>query len=96
MKKFALFGAALAALVVSVGAWAQGHSATGEVRRVNADQQKVTLKHGAIDGLNVPAMTLVYVVKNPAQLADLKPGDTVRFVADRVDGHLTILEIKKQ
>lgn len=96
MKKLAFVTTALAALTISLGAWAQGHSASGEVRRINTEQQKITLKHGAIEGLNLPAMTLVYVVKNPAQLSGLKPGDSVRFVADRIEGQMTVLDIKKQ
>jgi len=67
----------------------------GEVRRVDAAAGKITLKHGPIAELELPAMTLVYVVQDPAVLGTVKPGDTVRFTADKVDGRYTVISITK-
>jgi Cu(I)/Ag(I) efflux system protein CusF len=78
----------------STSAIAQEASGSGEVRRVDAQAGKVTIKHGAISDLQLPAMTLVYRV-DPALLADIKPGDKVRFTAKREDGQYVVTAISK-
>ena len=67
-------------------------TASGEVRRVDAAAGKVTIKHGEISELELPAMTLVYQA-SPALLADIKPGDKVRFTAARQSGQYVVTEI---
>ncbi|MCD0504121.1 copper-binding protein [Bordetella petrii] len=69
-------------------------SASGEVRRVDSAGGKVTIKHGEISALDLPAMTLVYQA-DPALLANIKPGDNVRFTATRKDGRYVVTEISK-
>ncbi|MBO9352995.1 hypothetical protein GG851_03245 [Bordetella petrii] len=69
-------------------------TASGEVRRVDAAGGKVTIKHGAIEALDLPAMTLVYRA-DPALLAGIKPGDSVRFTATRQNGSYVVTEISK-
>jgi Cu(I)/Ag(I) efflux system periplasmic protein CusF len=61
-----------------------GEFVQGEVRRVNADTKRVTLRHGPIPNLDMPEMTMVFQVQDPAALDSLKPGDKVRFKADKV------------
>jgi Cu/Ag efflux protein CusF len=78
----------------SVTAVAQEASASGEVRRVDAVAGKVTIKHGAISALELPAMTLVYQA-DPALLAGIKPGDKVTFTAKREGGNYVVTAIKK-
>jgi Cu(I)/Ag(I) efflux system protein CusF len=78
----------------SVAAQAQQASASGEVRRVDAAAGKVTIKHGAIADLQLPAMTLVYRA-DPALLAGMQPGDKVKFTAKREGGQYVITEISK-
>ncbi|NGR06950.1 copper-binding protein [bacterium SGD-2] len=86
---------ALAAVAcVAVPAQAQEGSGSGEVRRVDAQAGKVTIKHGPIGELELPAMTLVYRA-DPALLAGLQPGDKVRFTARRENGHYVVVEISK-
>lgn len=67
----------------------------GEVRRVDAAGGRITLKHGPIPELELPAMTLVYRVQDPALLAQVKPGDTVTFTADRIDGQYVVTSLKR-
>ncbi|MDS1140161.1 copper-binding protein [Pusillimonas sp. SM2304] len=78
----------------SVNAVAQEASASGEVRRVDAEGGKVTIKHGAISDLELPAMTLVYKA-DPALLAGIKPGDKVKFTAKRENGQYVVTAISK-
>ncbi|MCL4747561.1 MAG: copper-binding protein [Burkholderiaceae bacterium] len=66
----------------------------GEVRRVDRAQAKLTLKHGEIRNLEMPPMTMVFKVKDPAILDKLKVGDRVRFSADQVDGAFTVTRIE--
>ncbi|MGG4773203.1 hypothetical protein E4695_15780 [Alcaligenaceae bacterium 429] len=73
---------------------AQEARASGEVRRVDPGAGKITLKHGEIDVLRLPAMTLVYRI-DPTLLADLKPGDKVRFVAIRENDEYVVISIQK-
>jgi Cu(I)/Ag(I) efflux system protein CusF len=65
----------------------------GEVRRIDAEAGKITLKHGAIPNLDMMGMTMVFRVKDPAMLKAVKPGDKVRFRADNVKGALTVTDI---
>lgn len=78
----------------SVNAVAQEANASGEVRRVDAAAGKITIKHGAISDLDLPAMTLVYRVDS-ALLKDIKPGDEVKFTAKREGGQYTVTQISK-
>jgi Cu/Ag efflux protein CusF len=78
----------------SAGAIAQEANASGEVRRVDVEGGKVTIKHGAIADLELPAMTLVYKAA-PAILKDIKPGDKVSFTARREAGQYVVVKISK-
>lgn len=67
-----------------------------EVRRIDLANNKVTLKHGDIPNLDMPPMTMVFQMQDPAQLDGLKAGDKVRFTADKLRGAYTVLKIEKQ
>ena len=74
-------------------AQAQGY-AEGEVRRIDKEAGKITLKHGPIASLEMPPMSMVFRAADPALLDRVKEGDKVRFKADRVQGALTVTEIE--
>jgi Cu(I)/Ag(I) efflux system protein CusF len=57
----------------------------GDVRKVDKDARKITIKHGEIKHLDMPPMTMVFQVKDPALLDKVKAGDKVRFVAQKTD-----------
>lgn len=78
----------------SVAAIAQEASASGEVRRVNAAEGKITIKHGPIKDLDLTAMTLVYQI-DPALLTGIEPGDKVKFTARREAGQYVVVAISK-
>lgn len=65
---------------------------SGEVKKVDKAAGKITLKHGPIPSLDMPAMTMVYRTKNPSALEKLKAGDAVRFKAEKIEGSYTITE----
>lgn len=66
----------------------------GEVRRVDKDQGKITLKHTPITNLEMPSMTMVFRVEDPAMLDKFKEGDKVRFTADKIGGNITVTSIE--
>jgi len=72
-----------------------GAPAEGEVRKVDKDAKKITLKHGPIQNLDMPAMTMVFQVKDPAMLEQVKAGDKVKFQAEKVGGTITVTRIEK-
>ena len=65
-----------------------------EVRKVDLAARKITLKHGEIKNLEMPPMTRVFQVPNPALLGGIKTGDKVRFTADKVNGAYTVLTLQ--
>jgi Cu/Ag efflux protein CusF len=62
---------------------------------VDKEARKLTIKHGPIVHLDMPAMTMVFQVKDPAMLDQVKAGDRVRFAADKIDGAYTVTRIEK-
>ena len=66
----------------------------GEVRKVDKENKKITLKHGEIKNLEMPGMTMVFQVKYPAMLDMVKPGDKVMFKAEKANGALVVTEIQ--
>lgn len=65
-----------------------------EVRKVDKDAAKITLKHGELKNLEMPAMTMVFQVKDKAMLDQVRTGDRVRFTADKIGGAFTITHIE--
>lgn len=113
MKKLTLAVALAASLTMPAYAQQQGadhtahhpaeaktSSATlteGEVRRIDKDAKKLTLRHGPIQNLDMPAMTMVFQVKDPAMLDKINVGDKVKFNAEKVPGGyaVTTMELAK-
>lgn len=66
----------------------------GEVRRIDKAAGKITLKHGPIAHLEMPAMSMVFQAKPKALLDRLKEGDKVRFKAEKIQGAYVVTEIQ--
>lgn len=66
----------------------------GEVKKVDLEQGKITLKHSPIENLGMPGMTMVFRA-DKAVLATVQAGDNVKFKADRVDGAIKVTELVK-
>ncbi len=69
----------------------------GEVMRIDQEAGKITLKHGEIKNLDIPAMQMAFRVADPNWLKTLQVHDKVRFSADKVGGQFTItaIEVRK-
>ena len=67
----------------------------GEVRKVDKDAGKVTIKHGEIKKLDMPAMTMVFRVNDSAMLDALEVGDKINFSVDKIKGNFTLTQVEK-
>lgn len=86
---------ALVALFLGLAAPAFSAEFTkGEVTKVDEKQKKVTIRHEELVNLDMPAMTMVFYVADDAMIEKVAVGKNVEFVADRMKGKMTIVEIK--
>lgn len=87
------FLAAMAASAAALSALAAGPY-EGEIRKIDKSAAKITIKHGPMAKLDMPAMTMVFQVKDKALLDVVKAGDKVRFDAERSGGAYIVTEIE--
>jgi len=66
----------------------------GEIKRIDKESARITIKHNELKNLDMPAMTMVFQVKNLSILDQVEVGDQVSFVADSVDGKLVITRLE--
>lgn len=69
-----------------------------EVRKIDKDAKKITLKHGPIKNLEMPGMTMVFQVRDAAlldKLALLVPGDKIMFSAEQQQGAYVVTGAEK-
>jgi Cu/Ag efflux protein CusF len=66
----------------------------GVVKKVDTKAGKVTIKHEDLKNLDMPGMTMVFSVADKSMLDKLKEGEKIEFVANRVNGKLTVTEVK--
>jgi Cu/Ag efflux protein CusF len=64
------------------------------VRKVDKSAKKITIKHGPLANLDMPAMTMVFQVKDPAMLEQVKAGDKVKFEAEKIGAAYTVTRIE--
>ena len=70
-------------------AWSEG-----TVKKIDKASARVTITHGPLVNLNMPAMTMVFRVKEANWLGSLKEGERIRFVAESVSGALTVVRLE--
>jgi Cu/Ag efflux protein CusF len=98
MKAKCIISAAVAiALVVSTGvALAQTATANGEVKKIDQSADKISIRHGPIKAFDMEnPMTMVYHVKDPAMLKQVKVGEKVKFEVTHENGAFTITKLQK-
>ncbi|WP_341487937.1 copper-binding protein [Pararhizobium sp. A13] len=94
MKSIIKFAAAATLAVALASGTFAAEFTKGTVKKVDAKAKKVTLIHEELKALEMPAMTMVFRVKDDALLEKLKEGASIEFVAERVEGKLTVTEVK--
>ncbi|MFT7773980.1 copper-binding protein [Roseateles sp.] len=66
----------------------------GEIRKVDKDNKKLTIKHGDIRSLDMPGMTMVFQVKDPAMVERVKVGDKIRFKVEKGASGFVVTELQ--
>ena len=86
------------AATLSAGAvFAQSPTIDGEVKKIEESAAKITLKHGPAKSLGMEEpMTMVYRVKDPAMLKQVKVGDKVKFEAESAEAGYTVTKLEKR
>ncbi|MDO8385493.1 MAG: copper-binding protein [Polaromonas sp.] len=67
----------------------------GEVRKVDIEQSKLTIKHEALQNLDMPGMTMVFKVQDEKLLKEVKQGDKIMFRAEKLDGGFTVVKLEQ-
>ncbi|MDN7178310.1 copper-binding protein [Caballeronia sp. SEWSISQ10-4 2] len=67
-----------------------------EIRKVDPASGMVTLKHGALENVGMPAMTMAFKARDAAMLKQAHQGDKVRVRVENVAGTMTIVTMEKQ
>lgn len=94
MKTIIKFGLAAAIALSSTSMVFAAEFTKGVVKKVDMKQKKVTIIHEELTNLDMPAMTMVFRTADDAMLEKMKEGQDIEFVADRVKGKLTVVEVK--
>ena len=81
-------------LACSAGAVAAPEMTDGEIRKVDQDAAKLTIRHAELKHLDMGPMTMVFKVRDKAMLAQVAAGDKVRFVAEKINGALTVTALE--
>ena len=92
--KYAFIAALAATLSTSTVLGQPAPMADGEIRKVDKDAGKLTIKHGPIPSMDMPPMTMVYRVKEPAMLGQVKAGDKVKFDAVKEGGQYVVTKLE--
>jgi Cu(I)/Ag(I) efflux system protein CusF len=81
----------------STVAFAGGDMVSGEVKKIDADAGKITLRHGPIKSLDMDdaSMTMVFRVQDATMLKQVKVGDKVQFEVERASAGITITRLQK-
>ncbi|WP_409563202.1 copper-binding protein [Hyphomicrobium sp. MC8b] len=95
----ALLISSVVASLISVAASAEDAKSlpiiNGVVKKIDAAAGKMTIKHQAITNLDMGAMTMVFKANDPAMLKTVKPGDKIKFRADKINGQITVMVVEK-
>ncbi|MBC7392274.1 MAG: copper-binding protein [Variovorax sp.] len=78
----------------TAAAVATSEMSDGEIRKIDKDGKKLTIKHGPLKNLDMPGMTMVFSVKDEAVLDRVQSGEKVRFLAEKIDGKFTVTKIE--
>ncbi|MES2935417.1 MAG: copper-binding protein [Pseudomonadota bacterium] len=65
----------------------------GEVRKVDVEAGKITIRHGELKSLDMPAMTMVFRAQDTSVLSTLKVGDKIAFVPEKQNGQFVATKI---
>jgi Cu/Ag efflux protein CusF len=97
MRKSMITLAALAAALAVGATAALAQMVDGEVTKVDESAGKITIKHGPMKKFDMEdGMTMVFRANDPAILKQVKPGDKIKFEADKINGQFTVMKVEKK
>ena len=94
MRRIINLTLASALLLAATGTAFAAELTKGKVKKLDEKAGKVTIIHEELKGLDMPAMTMVFRIGDGVDAAKLKEGAEIQFAADRVNGKLTVTEVK--
>lgn len=74
-------------------AQAEAEYTTGTIKKIDAKAGKVTISHGPLINLDMPAMTMVFRA-DEAMISNMSEGQDIEFLVERVNGKLTVTATK--
>jgi Cu/Ag efflux protein CusF len=77
-----------------VGVVSVATMADGEIKKVDRENKKMTIKHGEIKNLDMPGMTMVFQIRDIVFLETFKAGDKVKFIAEKLDGAFVVTSMQ--
>jgi len=89
-----LFLVMFATCFAAVHAQEKHHMAEGEIKKINRDSKKITIKHGDIQSLDMPGMTMVFQIRDTSLLETFKADDKVKFVIEKLDGAFVVTSMQ--
>jgi Cu/Ag efflux protein CusF len=94
MRKIIHLSVALMLALGAAGTASGAEFTRGKVKKIDETAGKVTIIHEDLKNLDMPAMTMVFRIGEGVDAAKLKEGADIEFVADRVNGKITVTEVK--
>ena len=68
----------------------------GEIRKIDKEGGKITIKHGEIMHLDMPAMTMVFTAKDKAMLDKVQVGEKIQFIVIQEAGKMVVTDIQSR
>jgi Cu(I)/Ag(I) efflux system periplasmic protein CusF len=75
-------------------ALAASDTAVGDVTKVDRDPPRLTIRHGELKALDMPAMTMAFRLQSPTLADGVKPGDRVRFTVEKINGQYVLTRVE--
>ncbi len=95
LKKGLLALLVMTAATLALPTAALAQMTEGQVRRIDAANNKVTIRHGEIKNLDMPPMSMVFVAKPASILNGVQAGDKIRFSAIEENSQYVVTKIDK-
>lgn len=82
-------------VMAAVSAFADGgHSMSmGTVTKLDRNANVLTINHGPLENINMPAMEMGYAVAKPSMMKGLRKGSQIHFVVEQVNGKFVVTEL---
>lgn len=92
-----IFSLTAALMLVTGAAIAEGDHlmSNGTVTKIDTKWNKITIDHGPLENLDMPAMKMAFELADAGMLEGLSEGIQISFLAERVNGKLTVTELQK-